>query len=140
MLRNLKKRKKGFTLIELIIVIAIIAIIAAIAIPKLLQSKADANTKADIANAKTIANAYINAVADDKIVPTSIGAGGKTVSLADSDADVAELKLKLQGVPTTNTPSKQQFYIVLDNLGGIQVWNANADSTAIGTVKLFPQN
>ena len=72
MLRNLKKKKKGFTLIELIIVIAIIAIISAIAIPKLLNSKDDANTKADIANAKTIANASLNAIADGTINPEGL--------------------------------------------------------------------
>ncbi|MHC9332823.1 prepilin-type N-terminal cleavage/methylation domain-containing protein, partial [Clostridium perfringens] len=48
------KKKQGFTLIELIIVIAIIAILAAIAIPKLLSIQRKARVKADIASAKTI--------------------------------------------------------------------------------------
>ena len=52
-----KRKKKGFTLIELIIVIAIIAILAAIAIPKFGAVKKSANKKADIASAKNIATA-----------------------------------------------------------------------------------
>ena len=44
-----KKKKKGFTLIELIIVIAIIAILAAMAIPKFGAIRENANVKADIA-------------------------------------------------------------------------------------------
>ena len=45
--------KKGFTLIELMIVIAIIAIIAAVAIPSLIKSKISANEGAAAAGLKT---------------------------------------------------------------------------------------
>ena len=48
-------RNKGFTLIELMIVVAIIAIIAAIAIPNLLTAKKSANEAAAISNLRTIA-------------------------------------------------------------------------------------
>ena len=46
--------KKGFTLIELMIVIAIIAIIAAIAIPSLIKSKISANEGAAAGSLKTL--------------------------------------------------------------------------------------
>ena len=68
MLKNLKnKKKKGFTLIELIIVIAIIAILAAVAIPKFSSISKDAKIKSDIANAKTISNAVSALIAEDEI-------------------------------------------------------------------------
>ncbi len=47
-------RKKGFTLIELMIVIAIIAIIAAIAIPNLIQARKHGNEASAIGALKTI--------------------------------------------------------------------------------------
>lgn len=46
--------KKGFTLIELIVVIAIIAILAAILIPSLLNYIQEANDARDLANARSL--------------------------------------------------------------------------------------
>lgn len=50
-------QQKGFTLVELLIVLAIIAIIAAFAIPNLLQSKLAANESSAIANVRSLVTA-----------------------------------------------------------------------------------
>lgn len=55
MVNTLKKtNKKGFTLVELVIVIAILAVLAAIAIPTVSNVIDTANKNVDIANAQTI--------------------------------------------------------------------------------------
>jgi len=53
------KNSKGFSLLELLIVVAIILIIATIAIPSLLRSRQAANESAAVANLRTINTAEV---------------------------------------------------------------------------------
>lgn len=83
MLKNLKEKKGGFTLVELIVVLVILAILAAILVPTLIGYINQANSEKDYATAQTVRVAA-QAVEDD-----SYGREGKDLSEVTLDSKTA---------------------------------------------------
>jgi len=89
-----KRNQKGFTLIELMIVIAIIGILAAIAIPNFIAYR----DKSFCSRAESDANAIAAAIADYFSIPTNVS----LTTIAAADPDDAPLNVKLSGTNTAD--------------------------------------
>ena len=75
----MKKNNKGFSLVELIIVIAIMAILAGALAPALIKYIAKSRRSTDVSNAQTIATAVTNALSVEKAYDNA-SAGSITVA------------------------------------------------------------
>lgn len=101
-----KKKKKGFTLIEMVVVIAIIAIIAGIAVPQAFKSINKSKITSDIANAKSIQNAMTQAVGENNL----------TLVNEDSWKAVPDLKEYISTNPKPKAKTKDvKFYYKYNN-------------------------
>lgn len=84
-LNQAKKKARGFTLIELVIVLVILGILAAIVVPKFVDLQSDALAAAKAANSGAVKSSLAISIAESKAYPTVAGlasdiSGGSAVT------------------------------------------------------------
>lgn len=146
--------RKGFTLVEIMIVVAIIALLAAIAIPNLLRARHNANETAAIGAMRTLSTALesyraaqtppgypltlpplgvSSAVTGPAYVPTSLANASSTATARQgyffTYLRISTNTYTLQGTPqTVGTTGTRRFFV---NETGVIRANATGVATAV---------
>jgi type IV pilus assembly protein PilA len=151
-MRNSKQ--KGFSLIELLIVVGIILIIAAIAIPNLLRAKGAANEASAVASLRTLNTVIVQYSITYGTDPPSVAALGPAVPPSSTNADLIDSLLATGvksgytitytagagspvtsytsvAVPTSTSTGQRRFYT--DQSGVIRATTNGSTPTASST-------
>jgi type IV pilus assembly protein PilE len=136
---TMNKRTRGFTLIELMIVVAIIAILALIAYPtytRQIQKSRRAQAKADITEiAQSLERQYTaNRKYSGFTLPFAVSPRDSTPTAYNLSVDLADKTYKLHAVPAGPQATDACGELTLDQLGVKKHATGTDDNCTWGTV------
>ena len=122
---KMKKNNKGFSLVELIIVIAIMAVLIGLLAPQYLKFVKESKVSTDITNAEAIASAVNVAVADNASF------SGFTSGTAVSGGTAVTGLSGFTAVPASKVDSSYEWVITWDTTNGVS-------TITLGGAQIYP--
>jgi prepilin-type N-terminal cleavage/methylation domain-containing protein len=134
----MERKQKGFSLIELLVVVTIILVIAAIAIPNLIRSRMSANEASAVASMRTVLTAEIVYSATYTVgfaaSLTSLSDGGTPSNCVPPAIPLSSSACLLDASVASGTKSGYLFtYVPVSGASGTASFRLNADPLASGS-------
>lgn len=131
-----RKNNKGFSLVELIIVIAIMAILAGVLAPQFVKYLGKSRVAVDIQNAQNMASAISAQYAEDATLAAAdkkLPASGTVYNVSDAGttgSDVEKIQKVIGGNPEAKVGTGNKFFVIWDADGKVEIY-AGTDATDV---------
>ncbi len=144
-------KRKGFAVLEFVVVIAIIAIIAGVTVPKIQNATDNSDKTKDLTNARLIGEAVIEMIQKEDNLAKVAGiyrfedSGAIAIGKTSDQTDFAtQLNKELKQAKFTpefrgTLPTARSFILEIDRGGAIEVSVGDSSATAAGPIILFPK-
>lgn len=144
-----KMNNKGFSLVELIVVIAIMAVLVGVLAPTLIKNVEKSRESTDLQNLDTIRGAVVTTLSDETVA-AKIPASSTTykldttnVALDGSDAFVTAFNAKIKDslskvgkLKSGNAVAANHIFVTIDSNSAVKVYVASSASGAVATCKI----
>lgn len=131
----MKMNNKGFSLVELIIVIAIMVVLGGVLAPQYMKHLKDAKVAADVANGDAIATAVNVAIASDELGPDT---DGVKIDISGNGDITAAGITNLPTLPKSKVNEDYVWYVDYDLTNGVNKIYLGTTAAAVETNEIWP--
>ena len=144
-----KMNNKGFSLVELIVVIAIMAVLVGVLAPTLIKNVEKSRESTDLQNLDTIRGAVVTTLSDEtvaakipassttyKLDTTNVALDGSGAFETAFNGKIKESLSKVGKLKSGNAVAAGNIFVTIDSNSAVKVYVASSASGAVATCKI----